>query len=105
MSDSEQPSYERFDSRADFHAAIDRLLEQPGRELRVFDPDLSALRLLPTPEDIAALKADGYLGDAILELRQQQDSPDGNISAEIAGHALGLLTTILTERQAAGTAT
>ena len=45
MSDSEQPSYERFDSRADFHAAIDRLLEQPGRELRVFDPDLSALRL------------------------------------------------------------
>jgi hypothetical protein len=37
--------YERFDSRADFHAAVDRLLEQPGRELRVFDPDLSSLRL------------------------------------------------------------
>ncbi len=45
MSDFEQPSYERFDSRVDFNAAVDRLLEQPGRELRVFDPDLSALRL------------------------------------------------------------
>jgi hypothetical protein len=37
--------YERFDSRADFQAAVDRLLEQPGRELRVFDPDLASLRL------------------------------------------------------------
>jgi hypothetical protein len=43
LSDLEQPSYERFDNRADFNAAVDRLLEQPGRELRVFDPDLSAL--------------------------------------------------------------
>jgi hypothetical protein len=45
VSDFEQPSYERFENRADFNAAVDRLLEQPGRELRVFDPDLSALRL------------------------------------------------------------
>ena len=37
--------YERFDSRADFSAAVDRLLEQPGRELRVFDPDLASLRV------------------------------------------------------------
>jgi hypothetical protein len=37
--------YERFDNGADFQAAVDRLLEQPGRELRIFDPDLSALRL------------------------------------------------------------
>src|SRR5258706_6916205 len=37
--------YERFDSRAGFQAAVDPLLEQPGRELRVFDPDLAALRL------------------------------------------------------------
>ena len=36
--------YERFDNRADFNAAVDRLLEQPGRELRVFDPDGAALR-------------------------------------------------------------
>jgi hypothetical protein len=37
--------YERFDSNAGFQAAIDRLLEQPGRELRIFDPDLAALRI------------------------------------------------------------
>jgi hypothetical protein len=39
------PSYERFDSKAAFQAAVDRLLEQSGRELRVFDPDLSALQV------------------------------------------------------------
>jgi hypothetical protein len=37
--------YERFDTSALFQAAVDRLLEQPGRELRVFDPDLAALRV------------------------------------------------------------
>lgn len=37
--------YERFDTNALFQAAVERLLEQPGRELRIFDPDLSSLRL------------------------------------------------------------
>ena len=37
--------YETFDSNDGFQAAVDRLLEQPGRELRVFDPDGAALRL------------------------------------------------------------
>jgi hypothetical protein len=37
--------YERFDTNEDFQAAVDRLLEQPGRELRIFDPDAAALRL------------------------------------------------------------
>lgn len=39
------PLYERFDTNDGFQAAVDRLLEQPGRELRVFDPDGAALRL------------------------------------------------------------
>jgi hypothetical protein len=39
------PVYERFDSNEGFQAALERLLEQPGRELRVFDPDGMALRL------------------------------------------------------------
>jgi hypothetical protein len=39
------PIYERFDTNEGFQAAIDRLLEQPGRELRLFDPDGAALRL------------------------------------------------------------
>jgi len=41
----DEPIYEQFDTAEGFHAAVDRLLEQPGRELRVFDPDGSALRL------------------------------------------------------------
>ena len=39
------PIYERFDTNQGFQAAVVRLLEQPGRELRVFDPDGAALRL------------------------------------------------------------
>ncbi len=39
------PIYERFDTHQGFQAAVDRLLEQPGRELRVFDPDGAALKL------------------------------------------------------------
>ena len=39
------PIYERFDTNDRFQACVERLLEQPGRELRVFDPDGAALRL------------------------------------------------------------
>ena len=39
------PIYERFDTNQGFQGALDRLLQQPGRELRVFDPDGAALRL------------------------------------------------------------
>jgi hypothetical protein len=41
----DEATYERFDTAAGFQAAIDRLLAQPGRELRIFDPDGAALRL------------------------------------------------------------
>ena len=37
--------YVPFDTEADFQQAVDRLLAAPGREMRIFDPDLSALRL------------------------------------------------------------
>src|SRR4029453_12403994 len=39
------PIYERFETNEAFQGAVDRLMEQPGRELRVFDPDGAALRL------------------------------------------------------------
>ena len=39
------PIYERFDTNEGFQAAVERLMEQPGRELRVFDPDGASLRL------------------------------------------------------------
>lgn len=41
----DEASYERFDTNAGFQQAISRLLSQPGRELRVFDPDAASLRL------------------------------------------------------------
>jgi len=47
--------YRRFEGEADFQQAVDRLLGQPGRELRIFDPDLAALRL-NSPARIAALE-------------------------------------------------
>ena len=37
--------YFRFDTETEFQAAVDRLLAQPGRELRIFDPDLAVLKL------------------------------------------------------------
>jgi hypothetical protein len=45
----EQAIYERFDDNAGFQAAVDRLLAQAGRELRIFDPDGMALRLNDPP--------------------------------------------------------
>jgi len=58
--------------------------------------DLSALRLEPTDEDIAALHADGYLGEVIGELQAGQDGPD----ADVARDALALLAGILDEQRA-----
>jgi hypothetical protein len=49
------PIYERFDTNEGFQSAVDRLLQQPGRELRVFDPDGAALRL-NDPARIAQLE-------------------------------------------------
>jgi hypothetical protein len=51
----DEASYERFDTNAGFQAALSRLLAQPGRELRIFDPDGSALRL-NDPARIAELE-------------------------------------------------
>jgi hypothetical protein len=56
MSD-EKPKieYQRFESQGDFQLALDRFLEQPGRELRLFDPDLKSLQL-NSPARIAQLE-------------------------------------------------
>jgi DNA repair exonuclease SbcCD nuclease subunit len=62
--------------------------------------DMSALRLEPTTEDIDALKADGYLGEAIADLRAGQDGPDANVCRD----ALTLLAGILDELRAKASA-
>ena len=43
--DTPQTEYAQFETEAEFQGALDRLLAAPGRELRIFDPDLSALHL------------------------------------------------------------
>ena len=48
--------YTRFDTDLELQAAIDRLLSLPGRELRIFDPDLAVLRL-NSPERIEKLRS------------------------------------------------
>ena len=48
--------YARFEGEGEFQKALERFLEQPGRELRVFDTDLKAMRL-NSPARIAQLDA------------------------------------------------
>ena len=69
---------------------------------RSLECDQAGLRLMPTADDIAALKADGYLGEVIAELRDRQGETANPESRSVATHALGLLTTLLAERQQAG---
>jgi hypothetical protein len=55
----DEATYERFDTNAGFQGAVERLITQSGRELRVFDPDGASLRL-NDPARIALLEA--FLG-------------------------------------------
>jgi len=55
----DEATYERFDTAAGFQSAVERLLAQPGRELRIFDPDGASLKL-NDPARIALLEA--FLG-------------------------------------------
>ena len=77
---------------------VTQAVEQARGRARGLLADLSALRLDPTAEDIAALKADGYLGEVIAELRAAQDAPE--LDAQLAQDCLALLAGILDERKA-----
>ncbi|HEX2518363.1 MAG TPA: DNA repair exonuclease [Castellaniella sp.] len=66
-------------------------------QCRSLQCDASALRLMPTDEDVAALRADGYLSDVIADLRERQGSDDA-ASAETAREALVLMAELLRER-------
>ncbi|MFT0531474.1 metallophosphoesterase family protein [Castellaniella hirudinis] len=58
---------------------------------RSLQADLDRLRLTPSAQDIAALQADGYLGEVIDELQGQQDGPEG----QTARDALVILSRLL----------
>lgn len=79
-------------------AGYRRLQEAIGQargRTRSLQADLTALRLEPTDADIDAIRADGYLGEVIEELRNGQSGAH----ADLARDALALLAGILDERR------
>lgn len=78
------------------HRRLIASIERARGRTRGLQLDLSALRIEPTAEDVADLRADGYLGEVLAELRQAQNGPD----AEVARDALILLAGILDEQRA-----
>jgi hypothetical protein len=79
------------------HIRLQQALGSAEARLRSLRRNLSGLRLTPTPEDIASLHADGYLGEVIQELRDTAGD-DG----QRAQDALALLTGLLVERKTGG---
>jgi calcineurin-like phosphoesterase family protein len=77
------------------HRRLHEAIEQARGRARSLLADLGDLRLQPTAEDIDALRADGYLGEVIVDLQAGQDGPD----AEVARDALALLAGLLDERR------
>ena len=77
------------------HTRLHQALGAAEARVRCLRCDLSALQLTPTAEDIAALHADGYLGEVINELRDAAGD-----DARRSQDALAILTSLLTERNA-----
>jgi hypothetical protein len=71
--------------------------EARARHLAV---ERSALQLAPTADDIAQLRADGYLGELINELREAQQQERADLPPQLARTALALLASALAERRA-----
>lgn len=69
-------------------------IESAAARVRALVDDTRSLRLEPTDEDIAALHADGYVGDVLRQLRDEQSGVD----AERARDALVILAHLLDER-------
>lgn len=75
------------------HERIHRAVSRAQGRVLAMRWDLAGLQLLPSPEDIAGLRADGYLADAIDELRVAQGL-DG-AAGELARDSLILLATTM----------
>ncbi|MDP3618323.1 MAG: DNA repair exonuclease [Ramlibacter sp.] len=78
-------------------------VEAARARLRALVYESQSLRLEPTADDIASLQADGYVGEALQQLRIEQQGPQ----AARAGDALVILAQMLDElgsQQATGSA-
>lgn len=82
------------------HQQLMQILGDAEARHRSFQCDFSQLRLQPTADDIAALHADGYVGEVIEELRQRQEQADG----ETAREALAILADLLRQQNAEASA-
>lgn len=84
------------------HARLQQALGATEARVRCLRQDLSGLRLAPTADDIAALHADGYLGEVIQELRDESLGAGGSDGDAVrrSQDALAILTSLLAERNA-----
>ncbi|MBA3477732.1 MAG: DNA repair exonuclease [Lautropia sp.] len=98
----------RIDGKVDLNQQlrIRRLLGIAQGRVRALEADLSQLRLSPTEADIAALAADGYVGEVLAALRNaaprqyEQQVPPAAVEEEaVAAQALNILAGLLLERQ------
>ncbi len=78
------------------HSRLLEGVEAARARVRALVDDASELRLEPTPADVQALHADGYVGDVLQQLRAEQSGPQ----AEAARDALVILARMLGERGA-----
>ena len=85
-------------------ARINTALGSAAARARSLQSDLGAVRMMPSAADISALKADGYLGEVIAELRDLQDGTGTGTGPDVATQALAILTAMLAERQTHGAA-
>ncbi|MEN9368885.1 MAG: hypothetical protein RL489_3243 [Pseudomonadota bacterium] len=95
----------RLSGRLDLEGQLrlDAALAAAEARVRHLAVERGALQLLPTADDLAALRADGYLDALIEELRQAQQpavaAPSSTLSPDVAREALALLAGALAERR------
>ncbi len=78
------------------HQQLQAALGTAEARVRSLDVDAQDLRMAPTDEDLAALQADGYVGELLAELRAESAA-----GADGAQAALALLATTLFHAQSA----
>jgi hypothetical protein len=66
---------------------LDRLLEQQAEELLWLRVRSNQVRVAPTEEDLARLNAEGFIGDAVQQLRAaaEQGGPAGGVAPGVPG--------------------
>lgn len=74
---------------------LDQALSVAQGRCRSLQVHRAGLRLEPTDEDMAALRADGYVGEVIAQLRQRQDAAADD--ADTAREALAVLAGLLSQ--------